>query len=468
MSTAVTTAGQEDELPDGGRRGRFALRPGPWVWQWSLAVVFFAMYLAISLHRQFRLQSTGFDLGIFEQVVRAYAHFQAPVVPLKGPGYLVLGDHFSPILATLGPFYRLFPSPVTLLVAQALLLAVSIIPVSQLARSVLSERLAAAVTVTYGLSWGLQRVVGFDFHEVAFAVPLMAFTVKALAQQRWRAAAWWALPLILVKEDLPLTVAAVGAYIFLVGRKRLFGAGLAAFGVVVFLVISFVVIPSFNNKHAYAYSSFLPSTFSDVAQGWSTKFGTLLLLAALTVVIGLRSPLLLLAVPTLSWRFVSTNPANWDSVFHYDAILMPIVLGAFITQVARLHDVRIRRGLVAVGLAFAVGYSFVLPVASLVHTPGWPSGSEVATVEQVLDQIPDGAEVTASNRLAPQLTNRCTVYLFPAFPRDGFHTPWVVLIENDISPLPPDRVPPALALIHQLGYHVVTSAAGVTLYHLTP
>jgi uncharacterized membrane protein len=32
-----------------------------------------------------------------------------------------------------------------------------------------------AVGVAYGLSWGLQRAVDFDFHEVAFAVPLLAF-----------------------------------------------------------------------------------------------------------------------------------------------------------------------------------------------------------------------------------------------------------------------------------------------------
>jgi uncharacterized membrane protein len=434
-------------------------------WPWAVAAVFFVLYLALSLKRQRYLQSTGYDLGIFEQVVRAYAHFSAPVVPLKGPGYNILGDHFSPILATLAPFYRLFPSPVTLLAAQALLLAVSIIPIAQLARERLSEWLAAAATVSYALAWGLQQALGFDFHEIAFAVPLMAFTVKALAQERWRAAIWWSLPLILVKEDLGATVAAVGVYIFLIGHRRRLGALVAAGGAAVFLLVSFVLIPSFNNHHTYAYSSYLPQSLGDLTHGWDLKSHTLLLLAIPTVVIGLRSPLLILALPTLGWRFVSTVQADWDSRFHYDAILMPIVLAAFITQVGRVRDVRVRRALVAVGLVFAVGYSFSLPLSTLAHTQGWPSATDASAVRTVLDKIPDGAAVTASNRLVPQLTNRCTVYLFPAYPDAEITTPWVVTIDQDISPLPYDLIPAKIAQLPAMGYRVVATGPGVVLYH---
>lgn len=140
------------------------------------------------------MASLSWDLGIFEQVVRAYAQLRAPVSDLKGPGFLILGDHFSPVTALLGPLYRLFPSPVTLLVAQAALFALSAVPVTRAAARLLGRRGGLALGLAYGLSWGIQRAVDFDFHEICFAVPLIAFSLEALLAQRPRAALWWALP----------------------------------------------------------------------------------------------------------------------------------------------------------------------------------------------------------------------------------------------------------------------------------
>lgn len=86
-------------------------------------VILTAMYSALAIRRHLTFHSAGWDLGIFEQAVRNYAAFRPPIVILKGEGYNLLGDHFHPILVTLAPLYRLFPSPITLLVAQSVLLA---------------------------------------------------------------------------------------------------------------------------------------------------------------------------------------------------------------------------------------------------------------------------------------------------------------------------------------------------------
>ncbi|MEU1027007.1 DUF2079 domain-containing protein, partial [Streptomyces sp. NPDC005904] len=166
------------------------------------------------------METRSWDLGIFEQAVRAYAHLRAPVADLKGPGANILGDHFSPVTALLAPAYRLFPSPVTLLVAQALLLALSAIPVTRAATRLLGRVSGLAVGVAYGLSWGIQRAVDFDFHEICFAVPLIAFSLEALLRQRWRAALLWALPLVLVKEDLGLTLAAIALVVAFRAHRR--------------------------------------------------------------------------------------------------------------------------------------------------------------------------------------------------------------------------------------------------------
>src|SRR6202007_543425 len=124
-------------------------------------------YTAISLFRLMTLNPTTFDLAIYTEYVKQYADLHAPIVDIYTAGGNLLGDHFAPIVALIAPFFRVFPSAATLLIAQALLTAAFVFPVSQLAREKLGLGPARAVAVGYGFCWGLQQLVNFDFHEVA-------------------------------------------------------------------------------------------------------------------------------------------------------------------------------------------------------------------------------------------------------------------------------------------------------------
>src|SRR5215470_3871186 len=191
-----------------GTGGAGITRPDPVAWLIALAT--FAAYITLSVARYLRLNPGSWDLGIYTQYVRQLADLHAPVVAIRGPGFNLLGDHFQPIGALVAPFFRLFPTPVTLLVAQALLTAVSVVPVCRAAQVRLGTGASRMIGVAYGFSWGLQQMIIFDFHEMAFAVPLLACSLSALVRRRPRAAAAWALPLVFVKEDQGLTVAAIG------------------------------------------------------------------------------------------------------------------------------------------------------------------------------------------------------------------------------------------------------------------
>src|SRR5699024_11330237 len=116
----------------------------------------------------------------------------------------------SPIIALLAPVYRGAPHPQTLLVAQAVLVAISAVGITRVAMRKLGAWSGAAVGAAYGVSFGIQSAVYADFHEVAFAAPLLAFAGAAFVDRRWRAVVLWSLPLLLVKEDLAITVAAAG------------------------------------------------------------------------------------------------------------------------------------------------------------------------------------------------------------------------------------------------------------------
>ncbi|MDT0319513.1 DUF2079 domain-containing protein [Streptomyces millisiae] len=391
-----------------------------------LAIGFFVVYATLSVTRHLRWENRSWDLGIFEQAISAYARLNEPVADLKGPGFPILGDHFSPITALLAPLYRVFPSPVTLLVAQAALFALAVVPVTRGAAFLLGRPAGAAIGAAFGLSWGMQRAVDFDFHEICFAVPLIAFSLEAVLRQRWRAALCWALPLLLVKEDLGLTVAVLALVVawraHQAGHVRATRAALAVAGLAVLacaLVIG-VVIPGFNAAGGYDYwakvdegGGPLDALFSSA----DTKLRTLLwILVPTTGLLALRSPLLLVVLPTLAWRFASQEPNYWGTDFHYSAVLMPVTALALADAVARSRDSSrpwlrsYARQLPAAALAAALALSTTLPVATLTHADTYRPGPVAEAGERVLAAVPDGADVAANVRPISHLTQRARVF----------------------------------------------------------
>lgn len=389
-----------------------------------LALGLFAAFATLSVCRYRRMATMSWDLGIFEQAIRAYAHFQAPIADLKGPGANILGDHFSPITALLAPLYRIFPSPVTLLVAQAALFALSAVPVARTATRLLGRGRGLAIGTAYGLAWGLQRAVDFDFHEICFAVPLIAFSLEAVIRRRWYAAMLWAAPLVFVKEDMGATVAAIGAVVAICAlRERVPGiaplaVALMGFGVLGSALALGVVIPGFNGAGAYDYWDKVGGGGgSDATIPLATALRTLLwVLLPTTGLLALRSPLLLAAVPTLGWRFVSHDEHYWGTDWHYSAVLMPVVFLALVDALDRIGKSRrawlisYARQIPAAVCAAALALTTSLPLAELTEETTYRKPPQVSGVERLLDRIPDGATVEANVGPIARLTSRCRVF----------------------------------------------------------
>jgi len=315
----------------------------------------------------------SWDLAIFSELAKAYAHFQAPIVPVKGDGYNLLGDHFHPILITLGPIWRLFPTPLSLLITQDLLLAVSAWPLTRLASRLTNQWVAGALGLVYVLSWGMQGAVEAQFHEIAFAMPMLAYASVAFVERRWVAVTAWSAPLVLVKEDMGLTVLMIGVAVILTSlvpawyrtctvirpgvhgaddpddaaeaaeadaarnRRRglRLGVGMIVGGIATFLFSILVFLPAFNINGVWDYglsSQDKPTSPDALTQ----KVKVVVMLILTSGIIGVTSPWLLVVLPTLAWRFLGSVEFYWvwDN-WHYNATLMPIALGALLDVVAR-------------------------------------------------------------------------------------------------------------------------------------
>ncbi len=457
----------------------------------GLATGLFALYAAISLRRDAHLGTAGYDLGIFDQAVQSLARLRAPMTELMGPGFDFLGEHFSPILATLVPFYWIWPAEQTLLIAQAAVIAFSAVPLVRVVARRVNLGCGLAVGLAYGLSWGIQGAVVFDFHEVIFALPLLALSLAALTEQRWTAGLLWAMPLTLVKEDLGVTVAAIGCYLLL-KRRWVAGAIGVAYGFGAFLFSTLVLIPALDHMfHTYrfwgvvtkgpgntagaptlAHVWHLLTSLPSAAMTPSGKLWLVFWALAVTAFLALRSPLILIAAPTVAWRLLATNPEYWDvSGLHYNAVLMPIVFFALADTLGRLRAGHRLPPRLSSGLASTVVLAVALVALprfgfwqQLTHPP-FPSARHVAAAKQVASLVPGGARTQASNYLVPLVVDRCRLTtLFP----DVHNRPVEYVLVDTTAlygvPYPHDRQEAALRALPGQGFHLIAERDGIQLY----
>lgn len=413
-----------------------------------------ALYVCYSVAQWRALVAPSWDLGIFTEAAQAYSRFEAPIVPIKGPGYNLLGDHFHPLLALLGPIFRLFPSALTLLVVQDVLIAVSVLPIARLAQRLLGRGGALLVGLAYGLGWGLQGAVAAQFHEVCLAVPLLAFGGVAFVERRWSACMAWLAPLVLVKEDLGLTVFMAGLAIAWRARGEgrpavLRGLAYALFGIIAFVVTVKVLLPAMNPAGTWAYSldgaatgagtptagttaaRAIPSLW-DILTTPSVKLATLLVLLAGAGVVGSASPWFALVLPTLAWRFAGSVEAyyGWDS-WHYNAVLVPIaacslldVMSQWLAPECAAAETgadsedeapasSTRRWRVAawvVACVPALSLAITASALPLWQLPSLTEDPRMAAAQGALDAVPEGVSIETDTTLLARLVPGREVY----------------------------------------------------------
>ena len=469
--------------------GARTVTPPRWTWErwlpWVMALVFAGLYATISVARFERLATGSYDLGIFEQAIRHYAHLEAPIVDLEGAGRNFLGDHWNPAIAIFAPFYRLFPTPVTLLVGQAIVIALGVVPLTRAGIRHLGRWSGVAVGLAFGMSYGIQGAVNFDIHGVSLAVPLLAFALEAFLAGRWKVVVAWAAPLVLVQEDLGLTVAVLGLVMVLTGARRC-GFGLAAFGFASFALTMKVLIPHFSDSDQESRLSLLASQSGegdsllhrvlvlplDVVTS-EPRGTTVLLLLGVTAFLATQSPLLLVVVPTLGWRFIATIEDFWGQLYHYDLVLMPIVFAALVDGVrrARRDSWRPLRwyARAAPTLALLVGVFLCTRYAfkDLVNPATYQPSPRATAAERILSEIPDDATVESDLGLVSKLTSRTRVfYVGSAAPV----VPQFVLIDDKAgwSPPLPDPVQYAESLHPGTTYTLVIDVDGYSLMRRVP
>jgi uncharacterized membrane protein len=402
----------------------------------ALALLSAGLYALDDWRRYETYRSAGYDVGIFDQAIRQYAHFEAPVSSLKGVGFSLLGDHFSPILAVIAPLFWIWSDTRMLGLVLAALVASSVFPVFAFCERRLGPGLALLTTAAYVFWWPVQGLVAFDFHEIAFAVPLVAWLIDSLDRGRRGTVVAICLVLLLVREDMGFVLCTVAVMLAARRQLRLAGA-LAVVGVAAFELITRVVIPGFSPVGTWGYWAY-PALGGDAQSALAhivlhpvdtarlfvsvaAKRVLLVCLFLPPTLLSLLSPYTLLAVPILVERLLSSRPFLWSFNFQYNAILAPILVLATVDTLARLtrrptSRARVARMLVVGLFAFTVVGGTALagnlyPLQDVFTVKGWAATARTRAASEVVARIPQRVCVEADDRLIPHLIGRD--YLVP-------------------------------------------------------
>jgi uncharacterized membrane protein len=477
------------------------------------ALTAFAAFLycldSLLLFRRF-LAST-FDLVIFDQGIRGYAHLAAPVSIARGVSdgqsahFILLADHWSPILALLAPLYWIHDDPTTLLVAQGVLFALAIPPLWAYTRRQLGAAAAYFVCVAYALSLPVMAAVIFDFHEVAFVPVLTAVMVERFdAGRRWGGLAA-AAALLLVKEDMGLLVAGYGCYLLLT-RRRWTGLAFVVGGLLATWVATHVLIPAFGGSASFywAYGQF-GSTLGGALVNVIThplhalhvfftpwvKTRTMIGLLAAFGFLPLASPMVVAVLPLLAERMLASGyPLWWQAKFQYDAFLVMMLCCAAVDGAARLQrhwparwnrwltyparrPAWLRHGgaawppatLWAAGICTAALVYFPSsPFGPLLHPGFYGTNARIRAAAAAAAHVPSGVEVEAVNNVGPRLSGRDTVLLLDGTPR---WAPWVVAdtIGLDFPFCSPSQQAQDVDYLLNHGYSLVFADDGYVVLH---
>ena len=314
----------------------------------------FLLALALLHHRAF---GTGYDLGIYDQVVWNMAHgrfFMTTLVYETGGYY----DHFEPILAIISPLYWLFSDARVLIILQSLALGLGSLPIYLYARCRLgwfgtkaAAMVAPVIAATYLLYPALHNANLNDFHEVGLIPPLLGFALYGLLRGRRRVLFIFLVLCLLVKEDLAITALAISLYIILLqpkGFRRRDGFWMAAITVAWILLVLFVFYPALTRGMSYPFVARRYPWLGDspqsalhvlLTQPWIVLphllqppklvfllrlFGPLLFLPLL------GWPVIGLSMPILIYLMLSSYEPQWSVQSYYNPPLLPFIFFALI------------------------------------------------------------------------------------------------------------------------------------------
>lgn len=430
-------------------------------------------YLCVLRHLTFH--SHGADLGIYTQVIYNTASGNFMGSSLDGVNYL--GKHVILSTLLLVPFYKLFPSPLTILVFQSFFLALGALPLYGLAVHVSRKKVFGLLAAfLYLLSAPLHYITLYDFHPDIFAAPPFLFAFYFLTIDRKIPYYIFLSVAVLAKEQMSLIGFMFGLYQIFLLRQKKEGVVVCVLSALWFYLCIFVIVPHFLQKPYFFFEAYdyLGKTFGErvhtmvfrplyVLQHVLTPVKiayVFLLLFPLAFFSVLRPAVLALAFPTLAINLLgSEEHIHYHSIFfQYNCSVLPFL---YASAVLALNGMRERKpSLFFPSCAFVLflhiffsyyfgpapwSKTFIRPDYKVAHFrtldysfKSYVPAENALALREAVSQIPASASVSAQSDIVPHLVNRRGLYFFPSSIEkaeyviiDAKGNTWPMLDENE-------------------------------------
>ena len=469
---ALERAGTFTAVANGARPLRARLqRDGALVLAVVLALAWAAAFAVLAVRKHHSFHSNAYDLGLQQHVVWNTAHgrwFEYTYMVAFNPDLVNhLGDHVNLILLPIAALYPLHDGPETLLVVQALAVASGMLPLFLVARRRIGcDGPALVLASLYLLHPALQAALLFDFHPIVLAAPLFLWSYFFATARRDGWLVVTTVLLLATQENAALVVALLGFLVAIEGRRRA-GAALVAAGVAWFATCYFALLPALNpgvGSNAFARYRHLGDSWSavlahvllhpvEVATGVLDASGREYLRALLVpfgFVSVLAPEILLCAASELALNLLSDFPAQRTIDHQYASVIVAVVALAAVVGAGRIATFAgARLGLPRAAVAWSVA-AWALAACAVFQVrsygtiralgpeyEGVYSGSDHARLgHEVLAQIPHGVPVSAQGTIAPHVSRRPRVYVFPTIA----DAEWVAL-DQHANPFPVHLLP---------------------------
>ena len=305
-----------------------------------------------SILRHELFNSSG-DLAFFDQTVYLISQAKLPFSSVLG--FHVLADHAAWILYPIALLYKIYPSVYWLFVVQSVALSLGAFVTYLLAlQAGLKENQAMAMVAVYLLYPVVYNSNLCDFHPDTLAVPALLTAVLAA---RTKKIVWFCVSVLIVlgcKAVLSLTVVAMGVWLLLFEKRRLYGAIAIISGIAWFLIANKIIIPFFGseatlvNRHFYRYS-YLGKSFSETLQiilyqpqliisnilsSINLEYLSFLLVPVIWGLIPKYMTSLIGAIPCLALNILADHPSQKNVILHYSLPVIPFLILALIASIA--------------------------------------------------------------------------------------------------------------------------------------
>jgi uncharacterized membrane protein len=434
----------------------------------AAAAVFSAFFIFYTLRWHYKLRTGNYDLSINNNLMYGGLHgefLHSPLVFPKEPAKY-LANHVKLGAYLFLPIYAIFPRPETLFVIQSTFIGFGAVPLYLFARRHVSEWTAAIVALAYLSYYPLHGASFSEFQAVPVAALFIFVIIWAADTERYKVLAFALVCALLMREDVSVGLAVLGAFYLLTGYRPLPGLVIALISTVYFLLLRFYVMDAAGS---WWFPNMYKELWADGEKGFRSVIKTMLtnpmftlskiivekkliyLLHLLTPIVFLPARRWYLWAAFLPGAFLTLLVTNYDPPitysFHYVMHWAPYLFAASVVALAAIRkapDFGLERyraaiaALVASTIVLSYNYgafprregSFKAGFSKIEFSFSEDEWNRYQELLEITSIIPKDASVAATEKCGPHLSSRLNMFTMRQGPQTA---EWIVASARELK-----------------------------------